>query len=162
GVTNYYYFFTGRIRLYEILFSSYHGLLFFSPILLFALYGLGKLIKQDRLIGIVSLVILILEISIMSMERWFWEGLSFALRRLVDWLPLYLLGLSVVLKTKSRLVRICAIVSAIWTVLLAWVFVSRPSYLLNEYQPPTELVSWILELFRNLPEQILKAFRIEI
>jgi hypothetical protein len=163
GVTNYYYFFTGRIRIYEILFSSYHGLFFFSPVLFCAIYGLGKLIKQDRLLGIVSLLILLLQVSIMSMERWFWEGLSFGLRRLVDWSPLYLLGLSFLLKTtRGWFVRMGAIIFASWTILLACVFVSKPSYLLNEYQPPSEIVGWIAEFFRNLPEQILKKWMIEI
>jgi hypothetical protein len=163
GVTGYYYFFTGEVHFYDVLFSSYHGLFFFSPLLLFSLWGLGRLAEQDKLLSLGSILILASQITLMAMEKWFWEGQAFGLRRLVDWSPLYLLGLSVLTSTaRSKALRVCLIICTLWTVMLALVYVWKPPYVLNQYQPPNEIFTWIIELLSAFPESIKQRFAVEI
>jgi hypothetical protein len=156
---NFFYVFFDHFYFKEVLFSSYHGLLFFSPILIFSFWGLIQLFKRDEALAFGCLTILIAQIVFTASQRWFWEGLAFGLRQMTDWAPIYILGLSVVLeKTRNKVTRAFPFLCAAWTVLLCWTYANRSMAVLNEYQPLSQIWSWMLETFQNLPESIFTRF----
>ena len=157
GVTHHYHFFTGHFWLIDVLFSSYHGLLFFSPVLLFSFLGLVLLLRTDRLIAMPAILILVLQILLMANERYFWEGAAFGLRRFVDWTPLFTLGLAYACRHVLRSwLKVFPVVACIWTVLLHLTYSAKPTHVLLNYQPPQEIFSWILEMIADLPERMTK------
>lgn len=155
GVRHYYKFFVGRFHLFDILFSSYHGLFFFSPLLIFSFRGMFLLLKRDWVIGVPALSIVLLQILLMANERYFWEGAAFGLRRVVDWTPLFALGTATAISRAGRPVRILAVIATIWTLLLYLTYSARPPGVLVEYQPPAEILSWMYEAIRALPVRMI-------
>lgn len=154
---NFFYVFFDHFYFYEVLLSSYHGLLFFSPILVFSFWGLIRLFRKDAVLASACLTILIGQIIFTAAQRWFWEGLSFGLRQMVDWAPLYILGLSIAMKEiKFKATKVLILLFAAWTILLAWTYSNRSMAVLNEYQPPYQLLNWILETIANLPESMIE------
>jgi hypothetical protein len=159
GVTHYYKFFAGRFWLIDVLFSSYHGLFFFAPIAICSFLGLAKLIRMDRIVAIPALLILIIQILLMASERYFWEGVSFGLRRVVDWTPLFALGIAYSIKTIFRGKWIMLpVVATLWTALLAFIYSRHPIGLLNDYQPPAVILNWMADSLRDLPAAIRSLF----
>lgn len=157
GIAHYYGFFTGHFRLREILFSSYHGLFFFSPVLLLSLVGLFKLSRKDRSTAAVSLFILSFQLILMAFERFFWEGASFGLRRLVDWTPLFALGIATAMDgIRNRAVRMLPYLAAFWTCLLVLAYRQHPFPVLNDYQPPGLILRWMEEAVVSLPSRLLE------
>lgn len=154
---NFFYVFFDHFYFYEVLFSSYHGLLFFSPILIFSFWGLIRLFRKDAVLASACLTILIGQIIFTASQRWFWEGLSFGLRQMVDWAPLYILGLSIVLKeVRFKVAKILIFLCAAWTILLIWAYSNRSMAVLNDYQPPSQLLNWILETIATLPGSLME------
>ena len=159
GVQHYYKFFTGHFWLLDVLFSSYHGMFFFSPILILAFAGLWNLLKTDRTLALASLIILILQILLMANERYFWQGTAFGLRRLVDWTPLFALGVAVAYQNILRgWFKSLAFVATAWTLMLYWTYSGRPASVLLFYQSPRQIFSWMSETIRNLPQIWLHFF----
>jgi hypothetical protein len=158
GVRHYYGFFAGRFWLVDVLSSSYHGLFFFSPLLICSFVGLILLLKVDRIMAVPSLIILILQILLMANERYFWEGTAFGLRRMVDWTPLFALGtaysLDMAFKRKWMVLPIAA---TAWTILLAFTYSRHPAGVLNDYQPPRLILSWIAQALREIPDAMRSA-----
>jgi hypothetical protein len=157
GHSNFYYIFGAHSYPFEIFFSSYHGIFFFAPILLFSFIGLfcALRLQKTRAIGACSILILFFQLFLMSHERWFWEGTSFGMRRLVDWTPFYILGLTVLFDMVERLwVRVACIGAALWTVLLNLTYVARPMSVLFDYQPPSVIFDWMMQILTELPKNI--------
>lgn len=158
GVKHYYKFFAGRYWLPDVLFSSYHGLFFFAPVLVLSFWGLFRLIRKDPVVAIPSLLILILQILFMASERYFWEGAAFGLRRVVDWTPLFALGIVYCLRDLNRAAVAFACVAAVWTILLTFTYMHRPIGILNDYQPPSVILSWIAQSLSDLPDALKLLF----
>jgi len=156
GIKHYYKFFAGRYWLPDVLFSSYHGLFFFAPVLVLSFWGLFRLIRKDPVVAIPSLLILILQILFMASERYFWEGAAFGLRRVVDLTPLFALGIVYALRNLRRVSVALACLAAVWTILLTLTYIHRPLGILNDYQPPSLILSWIGQALSDLPT----AFRL--
>jgi hypothetical protein len=159
GYSNPYQLFSG-LHLYGTLLSSYHGLFFVSPILFLSLAGLIRLSKEQPTFGLAAWFVLISQMLLLSTDRMFWEGLSFGLRRMVDWTPLFVLGLAVFFRDFKRLWhRLIAVFCILWTVILAWTYANQPLGILNEYQTGSQILGWIAELMRKLPESLTREFQ---
>ncbi len=146
--SNFYYIFSGHFHAYEVLFSSYHGIFFFSPLLLFSFLGLFLSLRlaKTRAMGAVSLTILFIQLFLMANERWFWEGTSFGMRRLVDWTPLFIFGLAALFDEVPRMwIRAVSVLAACWGLLLHWTYAIRPLHLLFEYQTPDVIFKWVFQ-----------------
>jgi hypothetical protein len=148
-------FFTGRFRLIDVLFSSYHGLFFFAPLLLLSFIGLILGIRKDRLLATLSLLILVFQLILMATERYFWEGVAFGLRRLVDWTPVFAFGLALILERFRKPVLIIAICAASWTILLTNTYRHLPASTLYDFQPPGLILKWIQSYLSQLPQKAL-------
>jgi hypothetical protein len=110
-----------------VLFSDYHGLFTWSPILVLSMWGLVTLFKRERaLIGPVALVLLISWYVNAAVVDW-WAGEAYGARRFLSLFPLFVVGLAVWIDgsaAPSRLPRV-AVVAA---------FVVANGLLLVQYQ----------------------------
>jgi len=159
GMVKDYYHLFDSLNLIPVLFSSYHGLFFFSPLLILCFHGLILLRRTHPAFAYASLFVIVSQILFLSFGRWFWEGHSFGLRRMVVWTPLYIVGLTVWLERyKSSLLRLVAALAVLWAVLLVWTYSSQSMSLLNLYQTPREILSMFLTTLQNLPESLIQKF----
>ena len=78
----------------QVLFSSRHGFFFWHPLFIFSLLGLILFYKKDRSLSIYFLLLFLFQVIINAIPFNWWAGSSFGYRRLLDLLPLYILGLA--------------------------------------------------------------------
>ncbi len=127
-----------RPLFWHTLFSSYHGVFIWTPIILLALIGLGAGIKKSPwlMAPMITVVLLFLYLSA-ACKNW-WMGNAFGQRILLTCFPLFVQGLSVLLAGRWR--RIAAIVTvccAVWTtglflqVRLGWIDLGQVQTLLQ-------------------------------
>jgi len=81
-------------HLLELLFSPFHGLFFWSPLLLLTLPGLYVLTRKDLLLGVGLSTFLLLQILLNSWALYWWGGYSFGSRFFVDYTFLFILALA--------------------------------------------------------------------
>ena len=92
----------GRPALLELLLSSRHGLLYWTPVLWAGLLGLTALVRRDRLAGGASAVLVALMTWVNASAGDWWGGGSFSSRRFDSVLPVLALGLSLALLALLR------------------------------------------------------------
>jgi len=126
----------------ETMFSWYHGLATWTPLLLLALLGLGLLWRRDRRLALAGLLTFATQWLLLSvLERWFWGGASFGQRRFDSCLLFFILGIATLLDRLPRwLGALLTIATAGWTLLL---LIAVPRLNLNAYQPLPELLDAI-------------------
>ncbi|HYO76152.1 MAG TPA: hypothetical protein VE010_06775 [Thermoanaerobaculia bacterium] len=126
-------------RPFETLFSWYHGLATWTPLLLVATVGLFFVARRDRALARAGLVTFIAQWLLLSLlERWFWGGASFGQRRFDSCTIFFIIGLAAFLAQTPRwLGALLTVVPAAWTLML---FISSSRLNLNRYQAPAELL----------------------
>ncbi len=131
-------------RPFETLFSWYHGLATWTPLLVLAIAGLFALAKSDRGLARAGLVTFAAQWMLLSiLERWFWGGASFGQRRFDSLTIFFILGLAALLERLPRWLGVTlTVVTTGWTMML---FVASARLNLNRYQTPADL----LEAFRT-------------
>lgn len=70
--------------LWETLFSEYHGLLSWSPVLALVPFGLAVLGRRDRTLAVALAVVIALQIYLNAANEIWWAGGSFGARRFVN------------------------------------------------------------------------------
>jgi hypothetical protein len=81
---------------FDVLFSGFHGLFSWHPITLIGVVGLGVLWPRDRkLVGLLMLVFVLQVLVVGAYSTW-WGGASFGARRFINCIPIFALGLVVV------------------------------------------------------------------
>ncbi|HWS73092.1 MAG TPA: hypothetical protein VN605_13320, partial [Thermoanaerobaculia bacterium] len=84
-----------RVWLIETLFSSYHGMFVWTPLLAVAIAGFFFLRRADRGLGDAAIAMFVAQWLINSLlDRTFWSGLSFGQRRFDNCTIFFLLGLA--------------------------------------------------------------------
>ena len=73
-----------RPALWETLFSEYHGLLSWSPVLALVPFGLVVLGRRDRTLAVALAVVIALQIYLNAANEIWWAGGSFGARRFVN------------------------------------------------------------------------------
>ena len=102
---------------WQVLFSSWHGLFTWSPVLLAAVAGIVLL--PDRRLKAAFAYALLVETLINGAAPDWWGGFSFGLRRFLDLTPFFVLGLAVVAaRLPSRVSWSAASLLAAWNLLL--------------------------------------------
>jgi hypothetical protein len=133
-----------RPALYEMLFSDYHGLLPWTPLVLPGALGLLFLWKRERILTAGLLAVLILQIYINSANEIWWAGGSFSNRRFTEYSFIFMVGLAALLgERRGSPWIIVALLLAGWSFLL--VIAERTGFnTLDHYIP------WNWAFFRGL------------
>jgi len=110
-----------RPALLQVLLSPFHGLLFWSPVLLLGLLGLvGLAWRQPRLGGLL-LGFFLSQLYLNAAFAAWWGSGSFGGRRFMNVVPVLAIGLGILLRggaRRRRLVGALAVVGVVWTLLL--------------------------------------------
>lgn len=127
-----------RFRPLETMFSWYHGLATWTPLLLIAVAGLFLLHRHDRGLARAGLWTFASQWLVLSvLERWFWGGASFGQRRFDSCTIFFIVGIAAVLHRLPRwLGAITVIVPAAYTTAL---LITATHLNLNRFQTPDEL-----------------------
>jgi hypothetical protein len=125
-------------RPFETLFSWYHGLVTWTPLLVLAIVGL--FFVRDKALARAGLVTFVAQWLLLSvLERWFWGGASFGQRRFDSCTIFFIIGLAAFLARVPRWLGILATVACTaWTLVL---FIAVPRLNINAYQTPSELLA---------------------
>jgi hypothetical protein len=84
-------------KILSILFSPYHGLFYWSPILLLSVAGLvwgAKRFPEIRRLNLVLVFCFLIQLYVFSIVDSWWGGLSFGGRRFVNLVPVFIFGLA--------------------------------------------------------------------
>jgi hypothetical protein len=129
-----------KFRPLETLFSWYHGLVPWTPLVAIAIVGLFLLHRHDRGLARAGLATFAAQLLLLSwLERWFWGGASFGQRRFDSCTIFFILGIGAVLHRLPKwLGALIAIAAAAWTMLL---FIAATRLNLNRFQTPAELLA---------------------
>jgi hypothetical protein len=127
----------------ETLFSSRHGLFSWSPVLIFAAFGLFGFLWRHPRFGLPLMCLLILQTYINSAVADWWAGGSFGARRFDSVLPILALGLATAVAWLSKFVRRRpeAVVAG-----LLILFISANGLFMEQYRkgriPTDDTISW--------------------
>src|SRR6185369_6813207 len=129
-------------RLIETIFSSYHGLAVWTPLLLFAVAGFFFLFKDDRRLGIAAMAMFAIQwLMVATLDRSFWGGAAFGQRRFDNCTIFFILGLAALFARMPRWVAITiSVVTSIWTMALFFAPLD-----LNVYQSLPRLIAAALQ-----------------
>jgi len=105
-----------NFALKEVLFSSYHGILFWTPVYFIAFAGLLYSLKKDLVVYGSLLITVCLQVLINSLCVAFWEGHSFGLRQMTSSSLVIAVGIAGLWYKKPFLSLI--VIPVIWTTLL--------------------------------------------
>ena len=103
---------------WSVLFSSYHGLYSWTPILLIASIGVVALLRVDRPVAVIFLVIFCLQVYFSSISKDWWGGWAFGARRFISFTPAFILGLAALLGARRRLT--VALLAVLCSLLVIW------------------------------------------
>jgi hypothetical protein len=111
-------------RLASVLFSSDHGLLVWTPILIFAVAGIFLLFRQDRPLAAYLVTALLALYYLIAIDSC-WDGISsFGNRFFISLTPMFVLGLAVFFSDLARWVKGArqgmAIASSVTALLILW------------------------------------------
>ncbi len=139
----------------DILFSSYHGLYFYAPVLAIATVGFLPLYQRDRALALKALLAFAAYVYVSSCNIAWWGGASFGARYPLAGLPLLVLPLAALLARVRRRALLCAAlaISAAWTYGLLLADFSR---LIDpgQYIPARWQFGLQVEVLRRLPELV--------
>lgn len=76
----------------EVLFSSFHGLLTWSPVVVLAI--LGWFFIRDRTLRLACFAVFVTQLAIVGAYQQWWGGMSFGMRYFINLLPFFALGLA--------------------------------------------------------------------
>lgn len=150
--------------LYEVLFSSYHSLLLWTPIILLSILGLIIGIKNNKIVSISLLSVVITEIFISSLVISPGGGASFGIRYYTDLTFIFGVGIYFLFlsfhKLKIYLIIIFFVLST-WSFVLFLLSLTQIIDLLEVYEIRTFFIN-ILEGIKNLsitlkPRHILET-----
>ncbi len=111
-------------RLGSVLFSSDHGLLVWTPILIFAVAGIFLVFRQDRPLAAYLVTALLALYYLIAIDSC-WDGISsFGNRFFISLTPMFVLGLAVFCRDLARWVKGArqgmAIASSVTALLIVW------------------------------------------
>ncbi|MDI6641009.1 MAG: glycosyltransferase family 39 protein [Elusimicrobiota bacterium] len=150
-----------NFSLFELLFSSYHGILFWTPIFFIVYIGLFLGLKKHFVVYLCSILALTGQVIINSLCVAFWEGHSFGLRQMTSSLFVCCLGIATFCEApKKRLLHI--IVNAVVILFVLWTFslcvASTLGLDLLEYVSPEEIFLAQKNFLVNISKFILNLF----
>lgn len=104
----------------EVLFSGFHGLFSWSPITLLGVFGLLPLARRNLRVAIALFVVFAVEVAVIGSYDTWWGGASFGARRFINCMPIFAVGLAVLIDGMREPGR--RFVTALIAVLIIWNF----------------------------------------
>ena len=102
---------------FEVLFSSFHGLLSWSPVIILAI--LGWFLIRDHTLRLACFGIFVIELAIVGAYQQWWGGMSFGMRYFINLLPIFALGLATIAAWVGSRVAVPVLAAVtVWNVLL--------------------------------------------
>jgi hypothetical protein len=138
-----------RFWAWQPLFSWYHGLGTWTPLLIIGVLGFPFLIRLHRGVGIAAVLMFIAQwMANATIDRFFWAGSSFGQRRFDNCTIFFLLGAAALFAHLPKFLAIAiAALASIWTMAF---FFTASAIDLNRYYPPDAL----LRAATHAPKQI--------
>lgn len=136
----------------KFLFSSWHGLYSWTPIIFFSTLGLFWFYKKNKRISACFLIAFLLQVYVNSCVSDWWAGTSFGARRITGLTFVFLLGLASFFSFlgKRRLLKYLILAFCVfWTETLIISMLSSPD-LLTEYRSYSDLIKIQINTFFNL------------
>ena len=105
-----------RPEILNVWFSTKRGLFTWSPLLVLAVIGFIPLYQRNKLLGVSTFVIFILETYVNSIVNDWWGGEAFGARRFISLMPFFALGLAAFVDAVRERIK----VSERWMQTLLW------------------------------------------
>lgn len=81
-------------QIFNVMFSSKHGLLSWTPVVAFALIGLFFLLRKDKLLGGSFLAVFLAQLYLVASWHSWYAGSSFSNRYFIECTPIFVIGLA--------------------------------------------------------------------
>jgi hypothetical protein len=107
-----------RPEVWDLLFSSRHGLLSWTPMVYLSLIGLGFFFKKEKFLIANLSVVFIIMIYLNSIIQDWWAGWAFGSRRFASCLPIFALGFAALMDFLLRRPKI--LLSGFLIILIGW------------------------------------------
>lgn len=134
------------------LFSSWHGLYSWTPILILSTIGLFLLYKRNKRMTIGFLLIFLLQVYVNSCVLDWWAGISFGARRLTGLTIIFIIGLASFLSfVRGKIWYFLVGILSLWSLVLVISMLNAPDYL-GEYHSYHELIKIIVNTLLNIKE----------
>jgi hypothetical protein len=147
--------------LWSVLFSGYHGLLTWTPVVALALAGLVLLVRRDRSLGIAALSFFVVSWYVNAAVADWWGGAAFGARRFISCYPLFVLGFAALLDRLRVHPPVYAAIAIAFTVHTFLLLVQYQAYMhglrdivpypggfyglwVARFRAPIDLVAWWL------------------
>jgi len=141
----------------KFLFSSWHGLYSWTPILIFSAIGLFLLYKRDSRMAIGFLFIFLIQIYVNSCVSDWWAGTSFGARRMTGITPIFVIGLASFLSLfsgRKKAVKYLLVGIASFSALILVIsMLNSPDYL-GEYRSYPDFIKIQLNTLLHLKESL--------
>jgi len=143
---------------FETLFSDYHGLFAWSPVVILAVLGWFLYMRRDAVAGVGIVAVFTAFVYVVSCLIWWWGSGAFGARFFVGIFPLFAVGLAAFIDTCRRrwLSALLAAAASAWTVLLMLQVLTGRIWLVRFY-PFRELIANDLDMF-SAPLSVIKTF----
>jgi hypothetical protein len=143
-------------KILQVLLSSWHGLLAWTPLVLFCLAGLPFLYRRSRALGIAFIIAFLLQLTFISTWRDWQGGAAFGNRYFISCTMIFTLGLAALIDRLQQRIRLA------WMGLFGGVWVVWNYLLLYQYGtgmiPRSGPVSWKF-MFDNVIRLITMPLR---
>jgi hypothetical protein len=114
-------------KILQVLLSSWHGLLYWTPVIIFCLIGLTYLYRRNRVLGVSFSIAFLLQLYFISSWQIWHGGASFGSRMFVSCTMIFALGLSALIDRVQHRMRLT------WLGLLGMLFIVWNYLLLYQY-----------------------------
>ncbi len=152
-----------RFWAWQPLFSWYHGLGTWTPLLIVGVLGFPFLIRAHRGLGIAAVLMFIAQwIANATIDRFFWAGSSFGQRRFDNCTIFFLLGAAALFAHLPKFLAIViAALASMWTMAF---FFTASAIDLNRYYPPDALLRAATHAPKNvwLLVSVPDAFKVDV
>lgn len=112
-----------NFALFDVLFSPFHGILFWTPIIFLAIFSSVLYIKKDTLIGLSILLPIFFQILLISLLTAWWGGYSFGIRYFSNLVWPIGVGIGLLLNYVEKKQKIIKIFTKIFLFLITlWTF----------------------------------------
>jgi hypothetical protein len=143
------------LHAFEVLFSGFHGLFSWSPITLFGVLGMIPLARRNNRVALALLTVFVAQVAVIGSYDTWWGGASFGARRFINCMPIFAMGLAVLLDgLRPATHRVATVLVAL---LILWNFGLAVQYSTGiiPRDQPVEMRTLVRNQFLEVPPRIV-------